>query len=342
MIYFMEKRTNVQKVLRLILALVLGPTSTLLITGNYSAANAVGEITVYSPTINSANFGPTLFNSRVGAYVPIANSRTITITLESDNTVNRIITTNLLSGLQPITFDPLAPDASLLSNSQIVSVLSSLGQSTSYPNGEYKVTFSWQYSLSGVQTRTQDVTHVSFFANCTAGEFAAVSTTGCTQAWRGRYVPSASAFEQISCQAGTYQDELGQSSCKPSRPNHYANTSGLFSDFACPEGYTSPAGSVFDYECIAPLLSGTPAAVKALPTLGKGKKMKIKTLASEIEMTVPAKSKVSAKVATASKKICKVSGSSIKGLKPGACVVTVKVKPKKGTSTTQSTTITVS
>jgi hypothetical protein len=69
--------------------------------------------------------------------------------------------------------------------------------------------------------------------------------------------------------------------------------------------------------------------------------MRIRALATEIEMALPAKSKATAKVAKSSRKNCRVSGKTIRALKTGNCVVTVKVKPKKGKATTKTTTITI-
>jgi hypothetical protein len=40
------------------------------------------------------------------------------------------------------------------------------------------------------------------------------------------------------------------------------------------------------------------------------------------------------KVAVSSKKICKVSGSSVKTLKTGTCSISAKVTPKKGKAKT--------
>ena len=164
------------------------------------------------------------------------------------------------------------------------------------------------------------------FTDCPIGTFSNVSgSSECRLARVGRFVNQPSAWQDTLCEPNTYQDLTGQNTCKP-----------------CPTSYTSAPGSVESSDCIAPIVSTTPAAVKSSPTVAIGKKFAAKSIASEIGMTVPAKAKVTLKVSRASKKICKVSGSSIKGLKPGACVVTVKVKPIKGSTTTQVTTLTVS
>jgi hypothetical protein len=156
-----------------------------------------------------------------------------------------------------------------------------------------------------------------------------------------------------ACRPGTFSSDggvplTGSLACTQSPANSYVATTGATSATACPSGYTSPAGSDALSDCIAPIVTQTTttatttaAVTKPLPTLAKGKKMKIKALATQIEMSVPAKAKATAKVAKSSRKICKVSGTSIKALKQGACVVTVKVKPKKGSATTKATTITV-
>jgi YVTN family beta-propeller protein len=55
-----------------------------------------------------------------------------------------------------------------------------------------------------------------------------------------------------------------------------------------------------------------------------------KSLASMAKLVISKTSKVSLKVSPKSARFCKVSGSSIKGLKVGTCRVTILVKPKKG------------
>lgn len=185
----------------------------------------------------------------------------------------------------------------------------------------------------------------------TAGEMP-IGIYNVTVSYQDGANPTASASSQnvtftIPCAVGTYSTDgnvpVG-SDCTQAPANSYVAAPGATSATSCPSGYTSPAGSDASSDCVAPVVSDTPAtapAAKALQTLAKGKKMKIKTLATQIEMSIPAKSKVTAKVAKSSKKICKVSGTSIKALKVGSCVVTVKVKPKKGSATTKATTVTV-
>lgn len=151
------------------------------------------------------------------------------------------------------------------------------------------------------------------------------------------------------CSVGNYSTDgnvpVG-SDCIQAPANSYVATTGATSATACPATYTSPAGSDASSDCIAPVVSQTPTVVaapatKALPTLAKGKKMRIRTLATQIEMSLPARSKATAKVAKSSRNICRVSGNSIRALKKGSCVVTVKVKPRTGSATTKATTITV-
>jgi hypothetical protein len=182
--------------------------------------------------------------------------------------------------------------------------------------------------------------------DCDYGKFSSSTRSReCQEAEPGHFVGALGQAEQTPCPLGEFQPSAGQRQCNSADANYFVAAAGATAQTACPSGYTSPAGSDASSDCIAPIVSQTPTsttpAAKALPTLAKGKKMKIKTLATQIEMSIPAKSKVSAKVAKSSKKFCKVSGTSIKALKTGSCVVTVKVKPKKGATTTKATTITV-
>ena len=94
-------------------------------------------------------------------------------------------------------------------------------------------------------------------------------------------------------------------------------------------GSTSGSGS-------SPSTSGTTA-----PTAKVGKSTTGSSLAKSAKMTVAAGAKVSVKVAAASSKFCKVSGTSVKALKAGSCKVTVTVTPKKGKATSKTVTLKV-
>ena len=146
------------------------------------------------------------------------------------------------------------------------------------------------------------------------------------------------------CEAGSYSTDgnvpVG-GTCTQAAANSYVATTGATSATACPTSYTSPAGSDELTDCIAPVVSTTPTTVKALPSMTKGQKRSLKSIAIEIGMNVPAKAKVTGKLDKASKKLCKVSGANLKANKAGSCNLKLKVKPKKGSATTKATTITV-
>lgn len=324
------------------------------------APNAIAGPVVVAPLANSANSGVVNFTLDLSD-VPQPGTLKITFTNVSDTSIERVIFLSYTTaGTHTFSIDPLAPDSHLLSSapSAIASVTRLGGSGSSHirlPDGSYSLASEY-YGTGPVRVITSNVSFISSAAQCSPGTFSSnglVPNGGtCQPAVAGKYVPVSASSLEISCTVGTYQDLSGQSSCKPARANHYAHLTGMFSDVGCPTGYTSPAGSDASTDCIAPVVSDTPVVsqtttvvatpvTKAPPTLAKGKKIKIKTLATQIEMSIPAKSKVSAKVAKSSKKICKVSGTSIKALKVGSCVVTVKVKPKKGSATTKATTITV-
>jgi hypothetical protein len=142
-----------------------------------------------------------------------------------------------------------------------------------------------------------------------------------------------------ACAPGTFSSDggvplTGSLACTNSPVNHYVSLVAATSAAPCPTNYTSAAGSDSISDCVAPIV--------ATPTVAKGKKLTGKSLATQIGISIPKKAKVTLKVAKASKKFCKVSGTSIKALKRGSCVVTVKVNPKKGKTTTKSTTIAIS
>jgi hypothetical protein len=88
-----------------------------------------------------------------------------------------------------------------------------------------------------------------------------------------------------------------------------------------------------------PVTYATTPTVKAAPTVKVARTLSGKTIASYAKLSVASTSKVSLRVVTSSAKICRVVGTSLKGLKAGTCKVTVSVKPKKGS--TKSKTVSV-
>ena len=67
-----------------------------------------------------------------------------------------------------------------------------------------------------------------------------------------------------------------------------------------------------------------------------------KTLAGYLKLAVPNGATISINVAPSSSKYCKVSGSTLRGIKTGPCTVTVSVKPKSGKAVSKTMTFTVS
>jgi hypothetical protein len=80
----------------------------------------------------------------------------------------------------------------------------------------------------------------------------------------------------------------------------------------------------------------TPVVVKT-PTVVKGKTLTVVSALTTAGTTVVKGSKTSVVVATASKKICSATSTTIRGLKAGSCSLTVTVTPAKVTKTTNTT-----
>jgi hypothetical protein len=66
-----------------------------------------------------------------------------------------------------------------------------------------------------------------------------------------------------------------------------------------------------------------------------------KSLATQAKLLVLAGSKISLKVLTSTTRNCKVTGTTIKGLKVGSCKVVVTVKPRKGATRSKTLTLKV-
>ena len=77
------------------------------------------------------------------------------------------------------------------------------------------------------------------------------------------------------------------------------------------------------------------------PKVTLSKSVTAKSIATYAKLAVPANSKVSMKVVASYAKSCKVSGTTLKGLKAGTCKVTVTVTPKKGRATSKTVTLKV-
>ena len=85
----------------------------------------------------------------------------------------------------------------------------------------------------------------------------------------------------------------------------------------------------------------TLAPVVAAPILTTSGSTTAKTIAAVAKLSGPSSSKISLEVLPISTRYCKVSGTTLKGLKAGSCKVTVTVTPKKGRATSKTVTLKV-
>ena len=90
----------------------------------------------------------------------------------------------------------------------------------------------------------------------------------------------------------------------------------------------------------APVITTTTPSV-TMPKLTTSKSATAKSIAAYAKITIASTSKVSLKVVSIYAKYCKVSGTTLKGLKTGSCKVTVTVTPKKGKATSKTVTLKV-
>ena len=84
------------------------------------------------------------------------------------------------------------------------------------------------------------------------------------------------------------------------------------------------------------------SGVGATPSLSSKKSATAKSIAAFAKLTISSTSRITLKVPASSAKYCKVSGTTLKGLKAGSCRVTVTVAPKKGRATSKTVTLKVS
>ena len=105
-----------------------------------------------------------------------------------------------------------------------------------------------------------------------------------------------------------------------------------------PAATTAPATTV----ALAASGSGSPvASAPAAPAVTTKKAATATAIAKYAGITVASGSRVSVKVAASSAKYCKVSGTSVKGVKAGSCRVTVTVTPKSGKAVSKTVTLKV-
>ena len=78
-----------------------------------------------------------------------------------------------------------------------------------------------------------------------------------------------------------------------------------------------------------------------MPKLTKLRSATAKSIATFAKLKVLSTSKVKLKVVASSAKYCRVSGTTLKGLRAGSCKVTVTVTPKKGRATSKTVTLKV-
>jgi DNA-binding beta-propeller fold protein YncE len=83
------------------------------------------------------------------------------------------------------------------------------------------------------------------------------------------------------------------------------------------------------------------SSVATAPTVTKSKSATAKSIAIFAKIPVLSTSKVSLKVVSGYAKFCKVSGTTLKGIKAGTCKVTVTVTPKKGKAIPKTVTLKV-
>ena len=95
---------------------------------------------------------------------------------------------------------------------------------------------------------------------------------------------------------------------------------------------------------VAPTSTTVVTVVGVQPTttqLSRKSARSAKSLATQAKLSVLAGSKISLKVLASSSRNCKVTGTTIKGLKVGSCKVIVTVKPRKGPSRSKTLTLKV-
>lgn len=85
-----------------------------------------------------------------------------------------------------------------------------------------------------------------------------------------------------------------------------------------------------------PVKKTVSVTVTGPPTITRSITASAKAIADYVKLEVPTSSKISLKVAKASLKNCRVSGSKIKGLQKGSCRVTVNVSSVSGASETKT------
>ena len=296
---------------------------------------ASGEIYVdWDAPANNGN----AISSYTVACTPVCSESAIT-TSNTHQTIRNLVTSNLdtvtvvatnARGNSPasVASDALAPHADATAPADLVVTA-----------GDGQVVASWSAaSISGATVSSYTVQLFSESAPTTVIETKSVTTpsatfTGLTNGLRYFFkvstlvgsltsAPATSLYGLTAAAVVVTPPAPNPPAPNPPAPNPPAPTP--------PSQVNSPSSSADSGTPSTPAAAPAPAApAPAQPTSKVKQRTPGASLARQIGMTVPPKAKIKLKVAKASKKICRVSGSRLVALKRGSCSVTVTVTPKK-------------
>ena len=219
-------------------------------------ATATPAPSLLSPSNGALLSGPATVSFQLGAaHLPdsvrvtlahssLANTIRTFVIANASITVNRSFSASidLLDAQSTLSTNPVFRDVSTL-------IANAVNTSDRMPAGRYTVAVSYQ-DASANPSASSSATNVGLDA-CGVGYFSSASngfvpiSGGCTPASTGTFVDTIGATSQIPCIAGTYQSNMGSSSCDFAPAGSVAPASGTSVPTLCAVGTYQPvAGQI--------------------------------------------------------------------------------------------------
>ena len=103
----------------------------------------------------------------------------------------------------------------------------------------------------------------------------------------------------------------------------------------------APVSTATTLSSVATVAPSTKIAISQ-PVVSATRAATATAIAKYVEVVIPPGAKIAMKVVSSSSRFCKLTGSSVKGIKKGFCKVTLTIRPKKGSVVTKTVVLKVS
>ena len=250
------------------------------------------------------------------------------------------------------TLDVVSTDVGTLTPSFDPAVTS---YSLTIPNASASVTFTAMASASGAAIKRTNSSgtsamsadtevlavdegateNISFAVNSVSGSS---TTTYAVAVTRSAAAPSTTSTTSTTTSSTTTSTTSTTTSSTTTSPT---TTTALPPTTTTTTSSTTTVASANTVSSLPTVAPSTTIAVSQ-PVVSATKAATASSIAKYAKVTIPAGAKLNVKVLSSSLKYCKLSGSSVKGIKKGLCKVTLTITPKKGSVVTKTVVLKVS